>query len=206
MQPIGLDDVLGRDRYANARDAIRRRIIDYKRARRVGVGDRVTFVFEDRATVWYQAQEMLWVERITDLDAIREELRVYGELLPGASELSATMLIEIADPAQVREALEALIGIDRCVRLEVGDQPPIDAAFEGGRQTEFKLSAVQYARFLLTPAARAALLAGDPVRLAITHPNYQHVTELSEATRVSLADAFREGAADQALARVRDGA
>src|SRR5207249_1991788 len=81
--PIALEDILGGERYASRRDAIRRRVIAHKQARRVAVGDRMTFLFEDRATVWYQVQEMLWVERITDLERMREELAVYNELLPG---------------------------------------------------------------------------------------------------------------------------
>jgi len=85
MRPIALDDILGRERYGQVREAVRRRIIEHKRARRVAVGDRLSLVFEDRATVWYQTQEMLWVEHVTDLDAIREELAVYNELLPSAT-------------------------------------------------------------------------------------------------------------------------
>lgn len=205
MQPLGLDDVMGRDRYGSERDQIRRRIIAHKRERRVIVGDRITFLFEDRATVWYQTQEMLWVEHITDLDAIREELAVYGALLPGPSELSATMLIEITDPERVRSELEALLGIDRCVALEIGPER-VAGVFEEGRQTDFKLSAVQYVRFPLTDAARTRLAAGDPLVLVVDHPNYPQRTPLTGATRASLAaDLLDPAVAERALARVRDG-
>src|SRR5262249_7449318 len=117
MRPVGLEDILGRERYGADRDAIRRRVIEHKRARRLAVGGRVTLVFEDRATVWYQTQEMLWVEHTTDLDAIRAELVVYNGLLPGADELSATLLVEIEDQGRIREELERLIGIDEHVAL-----------------------------------------------------------------------------------------
>ena len=59
MNPIQIDDILGRERYGTDRDAIRRRLTHYKRARRVSVGPHLTFIFEDRVTVWYQIQEML---------------------------------------------------------------------------------------------------------------------------------------------------
>src|SRR5881397_1090437 len=122
MDPIGLDDVLGRERYGGERDVIRHRLIEHKRARRVAVGDRLSFVFEDRATIWYQVQEMLWVENITDLDAIREELAVYNQLLPGPAELSATLLIEIEDQSRMRPELTRLISIDEHVMLEVAGE------------------------------------------------------------------------------------
>jgi len=205
VQPLGLDDVMGRDRYGSERDHIRRRIIAHKRVRRVGIGDRVTFLFEDRATVWYQTQEMLWVEHITDLDAIRDELTVYGALLPGPSELSATMLIEIADPARVRGELERLLGIDRCVALEVGRER-VPGVFEEGRQTDFKLSAVQYVRFPVHAAARERLAGGEPLALVIDHPHYAHRVRLSDATRASLAsDILDPAVANEGLTRVRDG-
>src|SRR5215471_5441974 len=105
MNPIGLEDLLGRERYGAEREAIRRRVIEHKRSRRVPVGERITLLFEDRATVWYQTQEMVWVEHITDLDAIREELEVYGALLPGRSELSATLMIEITEQERIRDEL-----------------------------------------------------------------------------------------------------
>jgi len=206
MRPIALEDILGGDRYASHRDAIRRRVIAHKRTRRVAVGDRLTFLFEDRATVWYQVQEMLWVERITDLDGMREELAVYNELLPGPSELSSTLLIAIEEERRVREELERLIGIDRHVRLELGDGARIAGVFEGGRQTDEKLSTVQYVRFPLEPALQARVAAGAPLTLVVDHPNYEGRVSLPEPVRASLtADLADPAAADRGLRQVRDG-
>lgn len=206
MESIRLEDILGRERYGAERDTIRRRLIAHKRARRVGVGDRLTFVFEDRATIWYQIQEMLWVEQITDLDAIREELAVYNQLLPGPAELSSTLLVEIEDQARIREELQRLIGIDEHVVLEIGAGTRVPGTFEAGRQTAERLSAVQYVRFPLGPEARAAVAAGVPLALAVAHPHYRVRALLSEAIRASLAsDVTDAAAADAVLAAVRDG-
>jgi hypothetical protein len=206
MRPIALEDILGRERYGAERDAIRRRVIAHKRTRRVAVGDRLSFVFEDRATIWYQTQEMLWIEHITDLDAIREELAVYNELLPGADALSATLLIEIEDQRRLREELNRLIGIDEHVTLEVGGDTGVAAAFEPGRQTAEKLSAVQYVRFPLAPETQRRIAAGAPLALTVAHPNYRAGAVLPEAVRASLAaDLADPAAADEALRRVRDG-
>ena len=127
MRPVAIEDILGRERYASHREAIRRRIIAHKQQRRVAVGEQMTFLFEDRATVWYQVQEVLWVEHITDLDGMREELGVYNALVPAPSELSSTLLIAIDDERRVREELQRLVGIDGYVRLEVGSDARVHA-------------------------------------------------------------------------------
>jgi hypothetical protein len=202
MRPIGLDDILGRERYGQVRDAARRRIIEHKRARRVGVGDSLSFVFEDRATVWYQTQEMLWVEHVTDLDAIRAELEVYNQLMPSAGDLAATLLIELRDQGTMREEFQRLLGLDRHVALLVGAlRSP--AAFEEGRQTDDKISAVQYVRFAIDGRARAALGTAS-LQIVVDHPSYAAVVLLSDATRASIVGSFLdEAVADSDLARVR---
>lgn len=205
MEPIALGDLLGRERYEAAREAIRRRIIEYKRTRRAAVGDRLSFVFEDRATVWYQIQEMLWVERTTDLDAVRAELAVYNQALPDAAELSATLFIEITDDDRIRDELARLVGIDEHVALEIGEAR-VPGVFEAGRQTEEKLSAVQYVRFPLDAQSRARLAEGDAVVLVVEHPNYRARGVLPTAVRTSVAaDVLDPEAATRALQRVRDG-
>jgi hypothetical protein len=205
MRPIGLDDILGRERYAQAREAIRGRIIAHKRLRRVAVGDRLSLVFEDRATVWYQTQEMLWVEHITDLDAIREELDVYNQLLPGADDLAATLLIELREQERMREEFRRLLGLDRHVYFQVGDRG-IPAVFEDGRQTEENISAVQYVRFPVDAPTRDALRAGAALAIRVDHPNCTATAPLAEPARAALVGSFLDaGVADADLRRVRDG-
>lgn len=205
MRPIGLEDVLGRERYGRSRDAIRRRLIEHKRLRRVDVGERLSLLFEDRATVWYQTQEMLWVEQITDLDAIREELRVYNQLLPREGDLAATLLIQIRDQARMRAELRQMIGLDRHLFLRVGDRR-IPAVFEEGRQTEDKISAVQYVRFPLDTAARDALRGEAALGVECDHPANAAVVTLDAAGRGAILDGvFDAAVADAALRRVREG-
>lgn len=205
MDAIGLDELLGRERYGARRDAIRRRLIEHKRGRRVQVGDRISLLFEDLATVWYQTQEMLWVEHITDLDAMRDELAVYGALLPGASELSATLLIEIVHQVRIREELQRFRGIDRHVWVDVGGQR-VGGVFDDGRESETKLAAVQYVRFPLDGDARGRVVAGAPLAIVVDHPAYAWAGPVPEPVRRNLAADLGAGAAAlAALRQVRDG-
>jgi hypothetical protein len=188
MQKVTLDEIVGSERYEKIRDDFRRRVIELKKHRRLSVGDRMTFVFENHETVLFQIQEMLRAERITDIDKIRLEIDTYNELIPRDGELSSTLLIEITEQKQIRPELVKLIGLDKAVSLQIGHRFPVPGVFEGGRSTEDNLSAVQYVRFPLSPEARAAFCEGkDEVRLVIAHPNYQAQVPLPTATRQSLA-------------------
>ena len=187
MQKITLDEIVGLERYERIRPEFRRRIIELKKNRRVMVGDRITFVFENHDTVLFQIQEMVRAERIIDLDKIRFEVDTFNELIPAEGELSATLLIEITQQEQIRPELVRLIGIDQAVWLQIGSRFKIAAVFEPGRSKEDNLSAVQYVRFPLPPEARTAFRdERQDALLVIDHPNYQAQTVLSPAVRRSL--------------------
>ena len=123
MRPIGPAEILNLYDYERVRHARREAVIVLKADRRVGVGRYLSFVFENRETVWFQIQEMIRAERIVDEDKIADELAVYNTLLPRPGELAATMFIEIGDAAQIKPVLDTLLGIDTGghVRLQVGD-------------------------------------------------------------------------------------
>lgn len=95
MRGVRRDEVLDLTGYEKLREVFLARTIALKRPRRISVGDRLTFVFENRDTVLFQIQEMLRVERTVKEEKIEEEIAVYNELVPGANELSATLMIEI---------------------------------------------------------------------------------------------------------------
>jgi hypothetical protein len=77
-----LEDIEDLRTYERGRDSYRRRIIELKRRRRVGVGPFVTFVFENRETVRFQIQEMARAERMMSDEQVQGELDIYNALLP----------------------------------------------------------------------------------------------------------------------------
>jgi hypothetical protein len=184
MNPVALDELVGREAYESIRPAYRDAIIALKRRRRVAVGDRVSVVFENRETLRFQVLEMARVERIDDPAALQHELDVYNELVPGDGELSATLFVELPDLARIKAELDRLVGIDEHVLLEVGARA-IRASFDPRQREEDRISAVQYIRFRLDAAAVAAF-ASEPVHLRIDHPAYAHAAALSPETRASL--------------------
>jgi hypothetical protein len=190
VRPITRADIKGPAIYAGMRDDFRRHIIALKRPRRIVIGDRVSLVFENRHTLTLQIEEMLRAESITRDEQIREEIAVYNEMMPTADSLSATLFVELPPDADPVIELRRLVGLDEHVFLKVGAHT-LRAAFEPGRSTEDKISAVQYVRFPLSAEARAALRTeGTPLVIAIDHPNYAYEVRASDETRASLANDY----------------
>ena len=190
MTPIAVDEILNLYEYEKVRNERRRAVIARKAERRVAVGRYLSFVFENRETVWFQIQEMVRTERIVDLDKIAEEVAVYNALLPRPGELAATMFIEIEQPERIKPVLDDLLGIDTrdYVRLEVGPHLVV-GAFEAGHSDEDlgKLSAVHFVRFAPPSTARREFAAVE-VALVVDHPNERARTVLGPATRRRLAE------------------
>jgi hypothetical protein len=189
VTPITPGEILNLYEYEKVREARRDAVIALKRDRRVTVGRYLSFVFENRDTVWFQIQEMIRAERIVDDEKVADEITVYNGLLPDDGELAATMFIEIGDEAAIKPVLDALLGIDTrdYIRLEVGPHVVL-GRFEAGHSDEElgKLSAVHFVRFALPDAARRAFPASE-VALVVDHPKERARTVLSPATKASLA-------------------
>jgi hypothetical protein len=187
VRPITRRDIKGPALYGPIRDDFRNRVIALKRPRRVLIGDRVALVFENRHTLTLQIEEMCRAESLTRDDQIEAEIEVYNQLMPTETSLSATLFIELAPDADPHRALGELVGLDEHVVLHIGPHA-VRAAFEPGRATGDRISAVQYTRYPLTGEARAALLTpGTPIAVEIDHPHYRHRTACPEDLRASLA-------------------
>ncbi len=178
--------------YEKVREAMRASIIALKQRRRVGLGDNLTLLFENRQTVSFQIQEMVRTERIVDPAKIQAEIDAYAPLLPGPGQLSATLFIEIPGiatlpPEEARAAVNRFQGIDQgCVFLEVGGRR-VGARFEGGHSNEEKLAAVQYLRFEVGSELQRALAdPAVPARLAVSHPRYAAEQRLPAELRAEL--------------------
>ena len=198
MQHIHLSEIKNLVEYEKIRDSMRARVIVLKKNRRVAVGDNLTFLFENRATVLFQIQEMVRAERIVDEARIQEEIDAYNILLPGAGELSATLFIEIPDLVRmsnddVRRTINRFQGLDReGVTLSLGNRS-VPARFEEGHSKEEKMAAVHYLRFAVPREAHGVLAdPGQTVRLVVAHPNYRATAEVKAATRAELLADLRE--------------
>jgi hypothetical protein len=187
---ITRSDIMPMADYAKIRPEQRSRISALKRNRRIEVGPFATFYFENYDTMWHQVHEMLFVERGGDAQ-IQDELDAYNPLIPQGSELIATVMFEIDDPARRGAALYALGGVENHVILSLGGHT-IRGEPDPTRENtspEGKASSVQFVRFPLTDEQKRSFAQGtETAMVGFDHPHYGHLAVIPAMVRQSLAD------------------
>ena len=178
MRPVGRGEILDAATYERMRDDVRREVIRAKAPRRVHVGEHVTLLFENRRTVWYQVQEMLRTERITDEAGIAHEIETYNELLGGPGELGVTLLIEIEDPAVRAVRLREWRDLPHHLYARLPDGARVRPTFDARQVAIDRLSSVQYLKFPVRGQA--------PVALGMDLPGATAETELTAEQRGAL--------------------
>jgi hypothetical protein len=186
--PLSRPDLMSLEQYAEQRGAFRKRVIEHKRHRRVGIGPHLFLYFEDRLTIQYQIQEMLRIEKIFEADGIQEELDAYNPLIPDGHNLKATAMLEYQDVEERKRQLALLRGIEDLVWIKVdGFEPVFSISNEDlERSNDEKTSAVHFMRFELTPAMIEALGQGAGLRMGSRHESYSHEVKVSEESRRAL--------------------
>ena len=196
MRKLTTADITDHREYEREREAFRAEIIAMKKRRRIPLGDVMTIVFENTATMRFQVQEMARAERMLSDEQIAHEVATYNELIPDPGELSATLFIEVTSAEGLPEWLPRLVGIQHhvvCLIGEAGDGVHAVRAYEPGEERlsrEDRITAsVHYLKFSFTPEEQA-LFATSPVRLVVDHPEYQVEVPLSDEQRAELASDF----------------
>jgi hypothetical protein len=182
------EDLYSLEEYHRLRTEFRARVLAHKQLRQVSIGPIATLYFEDRLTIQYQVQEMLRIERIFERAGIEDELAAYNPLIPDGTNLKATFMIEIPDPAERKRRLGELAAIEDHLYAQVDGRERIvciaDEDLE--RTTSDKTSAVHFVRFEFSDADREALASGASLRFGIDHPAYSEQVELDEPHREAL--------------------
>ena len=157
MRRVARAELLGLKEYDEQRDAIRAQVLAVKRARRVHLGDALTFLFENPETVRYQIQEMLRAERLYREPEVLHELETYNELLGGPGELGCTLLVEIAEPAERDRKLRAWLALPDHLYARLPSGRRVRATYDHRQIGSDRLSSVQYLRFAVEGEAPVAL-------------------------------------------------
>ena len=178
MQKVQRSEILDYETYEEQRDAIRVNMLKTKEARRVHVGDHLTFLFENTDTVRYQIQEMVRTERLVKESAIQHEVDTYNELIGEAGELGCVLLIEYATPEERDVQLRKLLGLPEKLYLSLENGKRAYAQFDVRQVGEERLSSVQYLKFDTQGSA--------PVSLGCEHPEMRLEFDLLPEQKAAL--------------------
>jgi hypothetical protein len=186
------EDIMPIADYGKIRRERRQAVSELKKRRRVEVGPFATFYFENYETMWQQIHEMLFVEKGGE-DQIADELAAYNPMIPQGTELIATVMLEIDDPARRATVLARLGGIEDHIFLEVAGERIAGKPDLSRENTspDGKASSVQFVWFHFTPAQIASFKAqGVRIVAGFDHPNYAHMAVMPEPVRAALAEDF----------------
>lgn len=140
-------DILDWQTYTDQREQRRNNILPVKNARRVHLGDSLTFLFENTQTMLYQIQEMVRAEQIVKEANIQHEVDTYNGLLGSAGELGCSLLIEIEDAEERRRKLTEWLELPAHLYVRLQDGSRVAASYDVTQIGEDRLSAVQYLKF-----------------------------------------------------------
>ncbi len=190
MRKLTLSDIKDLREYEREREAFRAEIVAAKKRRRIQLGDLMTIVFENAATMRFQVQEMARAERMLRDEQIAREIETFNDLIPADGELSGTLFIEITDDEALRYWLPRLVGIHEHLHIVVGAAIVTGYAEDVDRLTRpDTTSTVHYLKFAFTPDQQQTFETA-PVRLVIDHPEYQVDVTLSDEQRDELVGDF----------------
>ncbi len=183
------DSLMTLEAYSKWRKTHKADVIAHRKQRTVLLGEHLNVQFESETTSRYQIQEMLRIEKIFEEEAIQEEIDAYAPLVPDGSNWKATMLLEYADIHERKRELARLIDVEDRMFVEVEGHPRVYAIADEDldRETPDKTSSVHFLRWELTPAMRAAVLAGASVKIGCDHTHYPVHQQIAPETLASLA-------------------
>tara|TARA_B100001059_G_C17570844_1_gene444872 strand:- start:136 stop:735 length:600 start_codon:yes stop_codon:yes gene_type:complete len=185
---IQINDIMPLDIYTKQRKELRKKVVEFKKNRRVSLGPYGTFYFESYETMLAQVQEMLYIEKGGD-DQLKDELTAYNPLIPNGKELIATLMFEIDNPVSRATFLSKVGGIENNVFMKI-DEDKVNALPEKDvdrTSSEGKASSVQFIHFKLSEQQIEKFKSlSSQIEIGINHKEYSHTTKLSEVTIKSL--------------------
>jgi hypothetical protein len=184
------NDIKDLREYERERESFLAEIISMKKRRRIKVGDIMSIVFENAATMRFQIQEMARAEKMLRDEQIAHEIETYNRLVPETGELSGTMFIEVDDEEALRYWLPRLVRIEEYVHFVVGGQTVSAREEDVERLTREDItSTVHYLKFAFTPEQQRAFVDG-PARIVVNHPEYNVDITLTDEQREELVGDF----------------
>ncbi|MCB0413796.1 MAG: DUF3501 family protein [Bdellovibrionales bacterium] len=184
MKIVKRDDIVDYETYRESRDRTRKQVLSIKDQRRVHLGENLTFLFENHATIQYQVQEMMLAEKIVKEKDIQHEIKTYNQLLGEPGDLGCTLFIEFHDPAERDAHLRKWLDLPRHLYLVLENGNKAYGKFDPTQIGEDRLSSVQYITFPVDSV--------PPIKIGCDFELYNIESELSEVQKKALASDLKD--------------
>ena len=185
-------DLMPANIYSKNRKELRKKLVEFKKNRRVALGPYATFYFESFETMLGQIQEMLHIEKGGD-EQLKDELAAYNPLIPKGKELIATLMFEIDSPVSRTKFLNKVGGIEEKVYMQIDDKKicAVPEAEVDRTSSDGKASSVQFVHFNFSEnEINKFKNSKTQIIIGIDHDLYNHMTQISKDTRNALAHDF----------------
>ena len=189
---IEKNDLISHEDYAKNRKQFRKKLVEFKKSRRISLGPHATFYFESFETMLGQIQEMLHIEKGGN-EQLKDELNAYNPLIPKGKELIATLMFEIDDSILRADFLNKVGGIEEKVYMQIGKEK-IEAISETDvdrTSAEGKASSVQFIHFNFSKEQILKFKdLNTQVIIGINHSLYSYMVEIPKDIKSSLMKDF----------------
>lgn len=113
--------ILPPSKYAGIRDRVVEAVSRYKRPRYFDFDDRITILFEDAVTVWFQIEEALFLEGEEGERLVEEAVRSYAPIIPSKGEVSMTVMVNLYKDGELKSVLPKYVGVEKAVYIGGGE-------------------------------------------------------------------------------------
>ena len=186
------NDLISYEAYAKNRKQFRKKLVEFKKNRRISLGPHATFYFESFETMLGQIQEMLHIEKGGN-EQLKDELNAYNPLIPKGKELIATLMFEIDDSITRADFLNKVGGIEEKVYMQIGKEKiePIAETDVDRTSAEGKASSVQFIHFNFSKEQILKFKdLNTQVIIGINHSLYNYMVEIPKDIKSSLIKDF----------------
>ncbi|MDC0651744.1 DUF3501 family protein [Alphaproteobacteria bacterium] len=180
--PIQAADILKREDYKLQRKTLREKMVLRKKSRRLDIGPYVTIYFENRDTILYQINEMVYIENGGE-EQVKEEILAYKSLVPKGKELVATLMIEIDNPIKRGDFLGKMGGFEETLEILFNEKVIKGSAESDVERTtsDGKASSVQFVHFNFSETdINEFKYTKEKISISINHKNYKHSTTMDQ--------------------------
>ena len=185
-------DLISFNEYEKNRKQLRKKLVEFKKHRRITIGPYGTFYFESYETMLGQIQEMLYIEKGGD-EQLKDELNAYNPLIPKGKELVATLMFEIDDPILRADFLGKAGGIEEKIYFQIGEEKikAIPEKDVDRTSAEGKASSVQFLHFNFSEEQiKKFKNFNNKIILLINHDLYKHEATIPQNSKNELVKDF----------------